>query len=94
MIKSFVFSFLIAAGFLSLVVATEGFVLADDKASVEEGQEFALIKDESITLASEEGEENDSSDYTLLLGKDGSVADTATTTVDITITDPNYSYEY
>lgn len=92
MIKSFVFSFLIAASFLSLVVMTEEYVLADDKTAVQEGQEFALIKGDSVSLASEGGEET--SDYPLLLGKDGTVADTAVTTVDITITDPNYSYEY
>lgn len=72
-------------------------MLSSDAKDAAPENEFALIRDNSVSLASDEGEESGVSmaDYPLLLGKDGTVLDTATTEATLKIVESeNFSYEY
>jgi hypothetical protein len=91
MIKSFIFSLLIAIVSVAVIIGGEKVISKKDDTAT---PDFVLQKYEGVDLASEASSE-DSSEYTLLLGKDGSVVNTVDTNVSLTVTDAdNYLYNY
>lgn len=94
MIKSFLYSFIIAAVFITALISGESIFFTNAKE--DSNNEVAQIKNGSVSLASEESSsDSDTEDYTLLLGKDGSVVNSSQIVVTQTIYDSNnYSYQY